>query len=75
MSRIRFYEWLAGKLLVMSARLRARRADGLSDAHEIRHIGAALYAGNSDSCADGRRCFLDDALVERLRDDTFRGAA
>lgn len=56
MSRIRIYEWLAGKLIVRSARLRASRMNP-EDAHELRHLWAAINSGNSDGCADG--CQLD----------------
>jgi hypothetical protein len=35
--RIRFYEWLAGKLLIRSAYLRIARL-GPDDIHEVRHI-------------------------------------
>lgn len=58
MSRVLFYEWLAGKLIVRSARLRARRA-GKGDAHELRHLWAAINAGNSDPCFGGAICHLD----------------
>lgn len=58
---IRFYEWLAGKLLVRSARARLRRS-GPDDAHEIRHLYAAVNAGNSDPCKGGS-CHLDEALM------------
>lgn len=57
---IRFYEWLAGRLLLRSARARARRDDP-QDAHELRHIVAAVAAGNSDGCDGGRLCVLDAA--------------
>ena len=59
--RIGLSEHLAGKLLVRSARLRAHRG-GPNDAHELRHIGAAIEAGNSDPCDEGRDCHLDRAL-------------
>lgn len=58
--RIRFYEWLAGKLLVRSARLRFARLDP-EDAHELRHLWACLHAGNSSSCERGAACHLDSA--------------
>lgn len=65
------YEWAAGKLLVRSAKARARRANGLDDSHEIRHLFAAVLAGNSDPCDGGRNCHLDDALMGRLRLASF----
>jgi hypothetical protein len=40
------FEWLAGKLIVASARARLRRG-APGDAHEIRHLHAALVAGNT----------------------------
>jgi hypothetical protein len=61
MSRIGAYEWLAGKLLVRSARLRLRRLTP-EDAHEMRHIWAALNAGNSDH---GPACPLDTLTPPR----------
>lgn len=64
MTRIRAYEWLAGKLLVRSALLRAARMLP-EDAHELRHLWAALNSGNSDGCAEGSACILDrDALSQ-----------
>lgn len=49
-------EQLAGRMLVWSAKLRAKR--GLPrDRHELRHIEAALAAGNSEDCAQ-RACRL-----------------
>jgi hypothetical protein len=55
---VRLYEWLAGKLIVRSARVRAHRS-GPGDAHELRHLWAAINAGNSDGCEDGAKCHLD----------------
>ena len=65
--RIRFYEWLAGKLLVMSARLRARRR-GPDDSHELQHIGIALMGGNSDH---GPKCPIDYEVYRRFHNATF----
>jgi len=57
-------EWLAGKLLVVAARLRAdRMASG--DAHEMRHLLAAVEWGNSDECGPiGEHCILDASQEE-----------
>ena len=55
---IRFTEWLAGKLMVYSARRRAERGTA-EDIHETRHLFSALVHGNSDWCGPGR-CRLDD---------------
>lgn len=57
MNRIDLYERWAGRLLVRSARLRLRRM-GPDDAHEVRHLHAAINAGNSDPCQGGM-CSLD----------------
>jgi len=65
--RIRFYEWAAGKLLVRSAKARNHRA-ALDDAHEMRHLFAAVTAGNSAPCDGGRTCFLDGEMMHRLHD-------
>lgn len=62
MNRIDIYERVAGKLLVRSARLRLRRL-GPDDAHEVRHLHAAINAGNSDPCRDGM-CSLDKAGMD-----------
>ena len=67
--RIRFYEWLVGKLIVRSARLRAHRL-GPDDAHEFRHLHAAILAGNSSPCEDGQ-CHLDRDLMVRLHSATW----
>jgi hypothetical protein len=48
----------AGKLLFSAYNLRAKRANGLEDIHEMRHIFAALQIGNTDDC-DPRNCKLD----------------
>lgn len=64
--RVRFYEWLVGKLIVRSAKLRAHRC-GPDDAHELRHLLAAITAGNSSPCGGGE-CHLDKALMQRLHD-------
>lgn len=69
---IHFYEWLAGKLLVRAAKARARRSNGLEDAHELRHLLAAVTAGNSSPCAGGRSCHLDAQTMGRLHDANFR---
>jgi hypothetical protein len=53
-------EETAGRMLVQSARLRMARASR-EDAHEVRHIEAALRAGNSDECEPGN-CALDAAV-------------
>lgn len=58
-ARVRLYEWAAGRLLLSSYKARMRRA-APCDAHELRHIQAAIEAGNSDPCDDGRRCSLDN---------------
>ena len=69
--RIRLYEWLAGNLIVRSARLRARRM-GPDDAHEFRHLHAAILAGNSSPCAPGGAdCHLDRDLMVRLHSATW----
>jgi hypothetical protein len=57
MNRIRLYERIAGRLLVRVVRLRARRGNP-EDAHELRHLWAAVNAGTSDGC-DGAACTLD----------------
>jgi hypothetical protein len=59
---IRFMEWMAGKLILNSGRLRSRRGDS-DDAHEMRHLYAALRAGDSTPCDHGRDCHLDRALI------------
>jgi hypothetical protein len=66
---IRLYEWAAGKAIVRSARLRAKRG-GPNDAHELRHLLAAITAGNSDPC-EGGLCHLDAAMMQRLHDANF----
>lgn len=48
---------LTGKALVWLGR-RAHRRD---DAHELRHMVAAVRAGNSAPCAADGLCHLDDA--------------
>jgi hypothetical protein len=55
-------EWLAGKMLVASARRRVRRM-GPDDAHEVRHLYAALVAGNSSDC-DPSSCKRDRDAIE-----------
>lgn len=50
------YERIAGKLLVRSGRFRAKRA-ARNDPHEIRHLYAAIKAGDSSGCE--YRCTLD----------------
>lgn len=67
---IRFYEWAAGKLIVRAARARGRRG-GPGDAHELRHLLAAITAGNSDPCDGGRTCHLDAALMRKIHDANF----
>ena len=52
----------AGRLLVESARIRAARL-GPDDAHELRHLWAAINAGNSDPC--GETCHLDADAIAR----------
>jgi hypothetical protein len=53
----------AGRLLVEAARIRAARL-GPDDAHELRHLWAAINAGNSDPCgANGESCHLDVAAI------------
>ena len=60
-------EWLAGKLLVLSATQRVARG-GPDDAHEIRHLHAALEAGNTDG-DDPAACRLDgEALARHVRE-------
>lgn len=51
-------ERIAGKLLVRSARLRAKRG-APNDAHELRHLYAAIKAGDSSGCE--YRCTVDPA--------------
>lgn len=54
----------AGRLLVASAKLRVERA-GPGDAHELRHLWAAINAGNSDPCGEsGESCHLDAAAIK-----------
>lgn len=48
----------AGKLLLSAYQARAKRANGLDDAHEMRHIHAAIDFGNTDDC-DPKNCKLD----------------
>lgn len=73
MNRIDLYEQLAGKLLVWSARLRMKRG-GADDAHEVRHLYAALLAGNSSPCAiGGADCHLDRDTMRKLHDATWPG--
>lgn len=53
----------AGHLLVGAARIRAARL-GPDDAHELRHLWAAINAGNSDPCGvNGEPCHLDVAAI------------
>ena len=53
----------AGRLIVEAARIRAARC-GPDDAHELRHLWAAINAGNSDPCGDhGERCHLDASAL------------
>lgn len=60
-------EALAGRLLVAAARERAARG-APADAHELRHLWAAINAGNSDVCDGGSACQLDSrALAEWSR--------
>lgn len=60
---IDFAEQLAGHLLYESGKRRIARAD-LDDAHETRHLFAALRAGDSSPCGRaGRDCHLDAALI------------
>lgn len=66
---VTLYEWLAGKLLTEAARLRAKR-NGPDDAHELRHLLAAITAGNSYQC-DSRPCFLTRDLMKALHDGTW----
>jgi hypothetical protein len=44
---------------------------GPDDAHEMRHLLAAITAGNSSPCDEGRSCHLDAALMQRLHDANF----
>lgn len=67
--RMTFYEWLAGKLLTEAARLRAKR-NRADDAHELRHLLAAVTAGNSYQC-DKRPCFLTRELLQTLHDGNW----
>lgn len=62
---IRLYEWLAGKLIVRAYKARTERG-GPEDAHEIRHLYAAVWTGNSDHCTKAM-CSLDvsDHLLAR----------
>jgi len=64
---IKDIEWIAGKLLVVSAKLRKdRMAPG--DAHEMRHLLAAVEGGNSDGCGPiGEDCILDREAYRRWR--------
>jgi hypothetical protein len=63
MSLIDAIEWTAGKLIVNAGRLRANRADP-GDAHEMRHLYAALRAGDSTPCGrNGVDCHLDRGLI------------
>lgn len=50
----------AGRLLVAAAKARLERG-GPNDAHEVRHLYAAIQYGNSDDETDG--CRLDTQLV------------
>jgi ferredoxin len=55
----------AGRLLVQSARVRASRLEP-DDAHELRHLWAAINAGNSDPCGEnGATCHLDVEAIAR----------
>ena len=47
----------AGRLLVRAYKARAERGDS-QDAHEMRHILAAVETGNTDDC-DPAACKLD----------------
>ncbi len=58
----------AGRLLVEAARARHMR-NGPDDAHELRHLFAAIHIGNSDPC--NAMCTLDDAILRRLHDLTY----
>lgn len=62
-----FIEWAAGKLMVLAGHLRYRRG-ATNDPHEVRHLYAALRAGNSDPCGpNGANCHLDQAaLIEYM---------
>ena len=66
--RIRFYEWLIGKLLVRSAKLRVKR-DAPGDRHEVRHLAAGLLAANSSPCDDG--CHLRPDTIRQLHKANF----
>ena len=57
----------AGRLLVAAGKARAERGDP-DDAHEMRHLFAAVLAGNSSPCGNGADCVLDAALMRRLHD-------
>lgn len=55
----------AGRLLVEAARIRSTRL-GPDDAHELRHLWAAINAGNSDPCGvNGESCHLDVDAIRR----------
>lgn len=58
----------AGLLLVEAARKRLARS-GPNDAHELRHLLAAVEAGNSDPCGpNGEACSLDRLGLSLERD-------
>lgn len=66
-------EQLAGRLLTESARRRLRRGD-TNDAHEVRHLFAAILAGNSSPCGmTGAYCHLDRRTLDALHDASFPG--
>lgn len=59
-------EYIAGKLLVASAQKRKER-DGPQDAHEIRHLQAAVVYGDSTTCYENNLCTL---IVMRPQKET-----
>ena len=59
--RIWLYEAIVPKLMLRAARLRLRRNE-FGDQHEIRHLYAAVSAGDSTACTD--QCHLDGAWVQ-----------
>lgn len=64
-------EQFAARLLTESARRRLRRSD-TNDAHEVRHLFAAILAGNSDPCGmTGAYCHLDRRTLNALHDASF----
>lgn len=64
--RIRFAEWLAGWLLLHSFRWRGKR-QAPEDAHEMRHILAALTTGDTDTC-NPANCKLDQEAFKYWRE-------